>query len=59
MSQKMQAATTLQDIEQIFRDAVGVIDAQAGSGEIEIDEAFDQRQLFFRSTTIRFPVCPS
>lgn len=39
LSQKMQAATTLQDIEQIFKDAIGVIDAQAGSGEIEIDNA--------------------
>ena len=37
LSKKMEAATTLQDVEQIFKVAVGVIDAQAGSGKIEVD----------------------
>lgn len=32
-------ASTPQDIEQIFRDAVGVIDAAAGQGQLDIDGA--------------------
>ena len=39
LSQNMQAVATTQDVERIFREAVGVIDAQAGSGDIEVDGA--------------------
>ncbi len=39
LSDKMQAVKTLHDVEQVFKDAVGVIDAQAGSGNIAVDDA--------------------
>jgi len=34
---KIASATTSNDIEQIFNEAIGVIDANAGSGSIDID----------------------
>jgi len=37
LAQNMQAVASTQDIEQIFREAVGVIDAQAGTGAISVD----------------------
>ncbi|HBB37856.1 MAG: hypothetical protein UV82_C0005G0005 [Candidatus Magasanikbacteria bacterium GW2011_GWD2_43_18] len=33
-------AKTNEDFEKVFREAVGVIDAQAGSGSIEVDNNF-------------------
>ena len=55
------------DIEQIFREAVGVIDAAAGSGEIQIDQAtltalkgirFDHKdgQVNISGTTVHAPI---
>ncbi len=35
----MRAASTTQDVERIFRDVIGIIDARAGDVEIEVDEA--------------------
>lgn len=34
---RIQQARTLHDIERLFRDATGVIDANAGTGELNID----------------------
>ena len=36
---EIESATTSQDIERIFSEAVGVIDANAGTGAIDIDGA--------------------
>jgi len=35
----MRAASTTQDVERIFRDVIGIIDARVGDVEIEVDEA--------------------
>ena len=37
IAEKMQTASSRQDVEQIFRETVDVIDAQAGTGAISID----------------------
>ena len=39
LENKLQSAKTNTDIEAIFREAVGVIDATAGNGDITIDGA--------------------
>lgn len=37
---KLVAASTPQEVEAVFREVVGVIDAQAGQGSIDVDGAF-------------------
>ena len=39
LATNLQAAQSTQDIEAVFQEAVGVIDAQAGEGTIEVDGA--------------------
>ena len=62
-----QHAQNTRDIEQVFREAVGVIDAAAGSGEIQIDQAtlvalkgirFDHKdgQVGISGTSLRAPI---
>ena len=67
IAEKMQTATSTQDVEQIFREALGVIDAQAGTGAISIDGAlltalrgirFDHAHgtVSIGNTTVKAPV---
>jgi hypothetical protein len=67
IAEKMRTATSTQDVEQIFREAVGVIDAQAGTGAISIDGAllaalrgirFDHAHgtVSIGNTTVKAPV---
>ena len=39
LTQEMQTVSTTHDIERIFREAVSVIDAHAGTGSIRVDGA--------------------
>ena len=39
LESRLRSAQTTKDIEDIFREAVGVIDANAGEGTIEVDGA--------------------
>lgn len=36
----LKRATSTQDFERVFREAIGVIDAAAGTGSINVDSAF-------------------
>jgi hypothetical protein len=40
LEEELQRAKTHQDFERVFREAVGVIDAAAATGEINIDSTF-------------------
>ncbi|MEK7524241.1 MAG: hypothetical protein AAB588_04410 [Patescibacteria group bacterium] len=40
IEEDLKNARSTQDFEKVFRDAVGVIDAQAGTGTVEIDFSF-------------------
>lgn len=40
LEQDLKSAKTSQDFDRIFQEAVGVIDATAGSGSIDIDQSF-------------------
>jgi len=40
LEQELKGAKTTYDLERVFRDAVGVIDAAADTGAIDIDSAF-------------------
>lgn len=40
LENELKEAKTTQDFERIFREAVGVIDAQAGTGSISVDSTF-------------------
>lgn len=64
---KLEVASTLRDVEAIFREAVGVIDGQAGQGKIEIDNIFlealrgvrfdhNQGNVIIQGTTMKAPV---
>jgi len=39
LENRLRSARTTKDIEGIFREAIGVIDANAGTGTIEVDKA--------------------
>ena len=39
LEQKVKSARSTQDVESIFEEAIGIIDAQAGTGTIEVDGA--------------------
>ena len=67
LAEDMQGASTTQDVERIFRDLVGVIDAHAGTGAIKMDGAllsalreirFDHAggRIHIGNTTIQAPV---
>lgn len=67
LAQDIEAATSSQDVERIFQEAVGVIDANAGKGEIEVDSSiltalrgirFDhaQGQVIIAGSVVQAPV---
>ena len=39
LENRLRSAQTTKDIEQIFREAIGIIDANAGAGTIEVNRA--------------------
>ena len=39
LENRLRSAVTTEDIDQIFREAIGIIDANAGVGTIEVDRA--------------------
>lgn len=40
LEQKLKEARSTTDFEEIFKEAVGLIDAEAGTGEVNVDRAF-------------------
>src|SRR3989344_6474614 len=40
LEKELQNANTSEEFEKVFKEAVGIIDAQAGQGSIEVDNSF-------------------